>query len=116
MGGQDPNFHNRQCGINIPNLDYQDNSQWTVDIEECHSYGCGGDNGNGVTRQHSSQLTVMQPPSSMTISSSTLRPGSTVAPGSSHQVLCTVTGIRPEPHVSWLCPLSSSCSTSPPVV
>lgn len=114
--GEDPNFHNRQCGIKIPNLSSLDSSLWTIEVEECHFVGCGGSNGNGVTREHSSQLTVLSPPSSMTLSSPTLHPGATVTQGSIHQVNCTVADIRPVPTVSWLCPLGSSCSVSPPVV
>merc|ERR1719481_1174912 len=85
-------------------------------IEECQLTGCGGANGNGVVIEHSSEVTVLQEPNKINVTSSTLKPGATVAPGSKHQVTCTVGGIRPEPEMSWHCPPTSSCSTSAPVV
>lgn len=114
--GEDPNFHNRQCGVQIPSLGFLDNTVWTVKIEECQLTGCGGANGNGVVIEHSSEVTVLQEPNNINVTSSTLKPGATVAPGSKHQVTCTVGGIRPEPEMSWHCPPTSSCSTSAPVV
>ena len=30
--GEDPNYHNRVCGLKIPNLGYEDNSRWTVEV------------------------------------------------------------------------------------
>ena len=83
---------------------------------ECCSYGCGSSSGNGVARQHSTLVTVMQPPSSMSLSSPTLVPGTPVPQGSQHQVHCTIAGVRPQPQVSWQCPPSSPCATAPPLV
>ena len=30
--GEDPNLHNRVCGLRVPNLDSMDNSVWTVEV------------------------------------------------------------------------------------
>ena len=30
--GEDPNLHNRVCGLRVPNLDSMDNSIWTVEV------------------------------------------------------------------------------------
>ena len=34
--GEDPNLHNRVCGLRVPNLDSMDNSVWTVEVIEIY--------------------------------------------------------------------------------
>jgi len=113
--GEDPNLHNRVCGLKIPNMDSLDNSVWTVEVEECFVTGCGGEQGNGKVLRHSSQQTVIKAPSSVVLSSPTLKPGISVRPGT-HQVTLTVAGIRPEPMPVWDCSPGMQCSPGTPIV
>merc|ERR1719334_357858 len=45
--GEDPNVHNRICGLQISSLTLADSSTWKVDVEQCRVTGCGSNNGNG---------------------------------------------------------------------
>ena len=48
--GSDPNVENHICGINIPEADQLDNSDWKCTIEECKMValgGCAANTGNG---------------------------------------------------------------------
>lgn len=113
--GEDPNLHNRVCGLKVPNMDSLDNSIWTVEVEECFVTGCGGEEGNGKVLRHSSQQTVIKAPSTVVLSSPTLKPGISVRPGT-HQVTLAVTGIRPEPMPVWNCSPGMQCSPGTPIV
>merc|ERR1711872_89110 len=45
--GEDPNVHNRICGLKFSSLTKADSPKWRVDVEECKVTGCGSNNGNG---------------------------------------------------------------------
>merc|ERR1711973_69199 len=57
FSGEDPNVHNRVCGIWLSDVTNEDSSRWTVEVEECKAVGCGWDNGNDIVI--SSTLTVV---------------------------------------------------------
>jgi len=99
--GEDPNYHNRQCGIKINNLGIEDNSDWTVELEECKDVGCGTDNGNGNILRHTSRVTIMKEPTELYLSSPTMPSGGQVHAGTVHQVTCHVVGVRPIPSFVW---------------
>merc|ERR1712035_301172 len=46
FSGEDPNQHNRVCGVRIPNITTGDSSTWSVSVEECRVTGCGSNDGN----------------------------------------------------------------------
>ena len=57
--GEDPNYHNRLCGMQIGKIAKEDSSVWKVEIEECKVTGCGSTNGNGYTITSSINVTVV---------------------------------------------------------
>jgi len=57
--GEDPNFHNRICGLSIPKVSKEDSSVWKVEAEECKFTGCGSTHGNGVIITASLNVTVV---------------------------------------------------------
>merc|ERR1712179_68266 len=56
--GEDPNFHNRICAMEVSYLGKDDTSLWTVDVEQCKVTGCGSDNGNGFIISESVNVIV----------------------------------------------------------
>ena len=57
--GEDPNYHNRICGMAIPKVTRDDSSVWKVEIEECKITGCGSSNGNDYVITSSVNVTVV---------------------------------------------------------
>ena len=46
--GEDPNLHNRVCGLQLRDLGLEDDSSvWLVEVEQCKATGCGSAHGNG---------------------------------------------------------------------
>jgi len=96
--GEDPNFHNRICGIKIPNMGNDDNSYWNVTVQDCHAYSCGTDDGSDRFAYHSTKITMLQG-SNVTLTSSTLN--GNVSVGSTHKAVCQLANIRPAAALSW---------------
>jgi len=57
--GEDPNFHNRICGISFSTMTKEDSGTWKVEAEECKFTGCGSDHGNDVIVTTSISVTVV---------------------------------------------------------
>jgi len=96
--GEDPNFHNRICGITIPNLGNEDNSYWNVTLQDCHAYSCGTDDGSDRFASHSTKITMLQG-SNVTLTSSSLN--QPVYVGSTHKAVCQLANIRPAAELTW---------------
>jgi len=96
--GEDPNFHNRICGIKVPSMGIEDNSYWNVTLQDCHAYGCGGDDASDRFAYHTTKITMLQS-SNVTFTSSTLN--KPVLVGSTHKALCQLANIRPAAELSW---------------
>lgn len=57
--GEDPNQHNRVCGLLIKQVAAEDTSVWTIEAEECKISGCGSAGGNGFIISSSVNVTVV---------------------------------------------------------
>jgi len=96
--GEDPNFHNRICGIKVPSMGIEDNSLWNVTLQDCHAYGCGGDDAADRFAQHAVKISMLKT-SNVTFTSSTLN--QQVYVGSTHLALCQLPNVRPAATLSW---------------
>eukprot|EP00088_Acartia_fossae_P007723 TRINITY_DN13617_c0_g1_i2.p1 TRINITY_DN13617_c0_g1~~TRINITY_DN13617_c0_g1_i2.p1 ORF type:complete len:168 (-),score=10.67 TRINITY_DN13617_c0_g1_i2:60-563(-) len=56
FAGEDPNLHNRRCGLQIPSAKREDSGTWRIEVEECRITGCGSNDGNDV--MISTQITI----------------------------------------------------------
>ena len=57
--GEDPNFHNRICGMLINQVTAEDSSVWRVEAEECRITGCGSSDGNHFIISSSVEVVVV---------------------------------------------------------
>jgi len=57
--GEDPNYHNRRCGLQFDSLNRDDSSLWRVEIEECKITGCGSSDGNDIRINANINVTVV---------------------------------------------------------
>jgi len=101
--GEDPNYHNRICGIKVPSLGNEDDSLWNVTLQDCHAYGCGGDDGSDRYASHSTKIDILKTADPLLTSPTLGSPGQhiTVPNRSNHTATCQVRGIRPQCEFTW---------------